>query len=60
MVSRHGGMRGGVSRCTGANKSRGVGSSPYSSLFFSGMYRQYKYERATVDVDIMAVALRVM
>ena len=56
MVSGHGGTRGGVSGCRG-NRNRGVVSSPYSSLFFSGMYRQYKYKWAIVDADITAVAL---
>ena len=29
-------------------------------LFFGGMYRPYKYKRATVDADTIAVALQVM
>ena len=54
-VSGCGGVRGRVRGHGVVSRSECGGISLYSSLLFSGMYRQYKYERATVDADITAV-----
>ena len=52
MTSGHRGTGGGGGRHRGVDRSRGVKSSHILLHIFKGMYRQYKYERSTVDVDI--------